>query len=282
VSLVAIRVDSALGRFEWTEWRPTHLAGVVDSMWHADGVAETARKRIFPGATLDLVINLGPAFRLVEGAGVDRFESARLSGLQTRPIVIETPGRSCALGVRLRPAGAHALFGISLAGLTDLTVDARDLVGREADVLADRCHAAETAERRFRMVVRWIEDRLARSPACAGAIAWAAARIEASGGRCSIAAIRDAAGLSTTRFVSAFRERVGVSPKRYARLVRFRRALALLGAGGRSLAALALDAGYYDQAHLSAEFREIAGFAPGELLAAPRWSQTQSVAEGSR
>jgi AraC-like DNA-binding protein len=71
-----------------------------------------------------------------------------------------------------------------------------------------------------------------------------------------------------------FRETVGVSPKAFARLARFDRALrAAREDGHASWASIAAAAGYYDQAHLIADFRAIAGVTPraflGELRAAP-------------
>lgn len=53
--------------------------------------------------------------------------------------------------------------------------------------------------------------------------------------------------------------------KVYARLVRFDRVLRVPGA---RLTDVALDAGYYDQAHVDAEFRDLAGLTPTAFLAA--------------
>jgi transcriptional regulator GlxA family with amidase domain len=73
--------------------------------------------------------------------------------------------------------------------------------------------------------------------------------------------------MSKSRLVSRFRDQVGVTPKVYSRLIRFRRACAMLDAGGASLADVAVAAGYYDQPHMNAEFRELAGLTPREFLA---------------
>src|SRR5437588_11929303 len=72
---------------------------------------------------------------------------------------------------------------------------------------------------------------------------------------------------------------IGAPPKRYARILRFRRVLSLLQSGAAPLADLALDAGYYDQPHMNAEFRELSGFSPREFLAARRYPGSVSLAE---
>ena len=86
----------------------------------------------------------------------------------------------------------------------------------------------------------------------------------------AIAELRRATGFSKRRLVGAFRDEIGVPPKLYARLVRFQRASALLDAGAATLAEVALAAGYYDQPHMNAEFREFARLTPRRYLAARR------------
>jgi AraC-like DNA-binding protein len=76
-----------------------------------------------------------------------------------------------------------------------------------------------------------------------------------------VAAAGRASGRSHRSFVELFRRAVGLTPKRYCRVRRFQRALALPRG---SLGALALAAGYSDQAHFTREFRALAGLTPGE------------------
>jgi len=74
----------------------------------------------------------------------------------------------------------------------------------------------------------------------------------------------------TQRHVTAhFRRQLGVAPKAYARLLRFDHASALLGglSPGRTLADVAMEAGYYDQSHLTRDFVALAGMTPGAFAA---------------
>ena len=86
--------------------------------------------------------------------------------------------------------------------------------------------------------------------------------------------VADDLGVSERHLRRVFRDAVGVSPKAFARLTRFRHAVrAARERTPASWASIAAAAGYYDQAHLIAEFRAIAGVTPrallGELRAAP-------------
>jgi AraC-like DNA-binding protein len=72
-------------------------------------------------------------------------------------------------------------------------------------------------------------------------------------------------GYSHRRFLTLFEEATGITPKRFTRVLRFRRTLEALPAGrvGREgLGALAAALGYADQAHLTREFREHTGITP--------------------
>jgi AraC-like DNA-binding protein len=72
-----------------------------------------------------------------------------------------------------------------------------------------------------------------------------------------------------------FRETIGVSPKAFAKVTRFRRAVRAARAENHAnWAAIAAEAGYYDQAHLIGEFRAIAGVTPRALLGELRAAQS--------
>lgn len=74
-------------------------------------------------------------------------------------------------------------------------------------------------------------------------------------------------GVSERHLRRVFLEAVGVSPKAFAKLTRFHRALRAARTDAQlSWASIAAATGYYDQAHLIAEFRAIAGVTPRALL----------------
>ena len=80
-------------------------------------------------------------------------------------------------------------------------------------------------------------------------------------------AVASGLGVSERHLRRVFHETVGVSPKAFAKLTRFHRALrAARDDAHAGWASIAAAAGYYDQAHLIAEFRAIAGATPRALL----------------
>ena len=248
--------------------RPPRLAGIVDHLWHSAGLIPEPRERVLPNGTFEVVLSLGDRHRLVDGDRLRVLPVASFGGLRATPFILDHPDRCDTLGIVLRPAGAFALLRRPLSEVVGLTVDARELLGPEVDGLAERCAETYDPDERFALVARWLWDQIARARAPDPAIAWMAAQIEVSAGELRVGALQKETGLSKARVIERFRAQIGVRPKLYARLVRFRRVLECLQRGELALADVALEAGYYDQAHLSVEFREFAGLSPTAFIAA--------------
>jgi AraC-like DNA-binding protein len=285
------QIDGPYGRWIHTEGRWDRLDGLVELIWHFAGKTTFPRERIFPNGLLEIIVHLGERFREVssrpgssrgfhtEALTSPQYPITCINGLQTHTFLIQAPEQPCTvLGIRLTPAGAFALLNTSLDDIRDVTVDLADVVGRYAAELAERCNEVSTGEDRVRVAMRWVCERLSRGARIDPAIAWMVREIEQRNGSVSIGALREDIGFSKTRLVDTFRRQVGLSPKTFARVIRFRHVLRLIHAGAGSLSNVALDAGLYDQPHLNAEFKELSGFTPSEFLAAQRYSPT-SLAE---
>jgi AraC-like DNA-binding protein len=117
-------------------------------------------------------------------------------------------------------------------------------------------------------------------------VEWAWRRLQSTGGAVSVTWLAAELGWSRKRLVAHFRDEVGLAPKVAARVMRFGAMTSRLRSGRRqSWAELALDLGYFDQAHLAREVRLLAGVTPGELLADLRRGSAgdgRAVAVGAR
>jgi AraC-like DNA-binding protein len=273
-------VDDAFGSWTYHHCRPARLAGLVDHIWLFDGSLTCLRERTFPNGLLEIIVHLGERYSVVEDRGNWVCPATCVTGLQLSHLVVEAPAhRTRVLGVRLTPAGAYALFGRPMHDLASLTVDLEDVAGPAAADLAGRCGSAATDDLCVRAAVLWVDARLARAIRLDPAVAWMSGQIRERHGAVSISELRKHIGWSKTRLTTRFAEQVGVGPKQYARLMRFSRALTLVHAETASLADVAVEAGYYDQPHLNAEFRELSGFTPREFQHAHRYPNSVSVAD---
>ncbi len=127
---------------------------------------------------------------------------------------------------------------------------------------------ADYWQRRFAVLDEAIAARLNRAPRPPSELAWAWGRMRSSAGRIAVSALADELGWSHRRLIARFREGIGLAPKTLGRVLRFERVSHVLQhVEGPRLAEVALECGYYDQAHLNRDFRQFAGTTPGEYLA---------------
>jgi len=217
MSIARWREESELGVWTQLDWRPSALAGLVESISLFDGRLTRRRQRYYPTGELDLIVQLdGPSepFRIVDGQPAAALPPSTIAGQIAAPVVLEAPeGTSRILDVRLRPAGAFALLGMPLSALTGTTLDLRDVIGSDARRLAERLDSANSDEACVQHVGMWIEDRLARHPGTEPSVAYAVSEIERAGGREPIGNLLHRIGATPNRFSSLFEEQVGVKPK---------------------------------------------------------------------
>jgi AraC-like DNA-binding protein len=197
-----------------------------------------------------------------------------LGGLHTSPALIAHEGRQSGVQLALTPLGARALLGRPAAELANWDGDATAVVGAFAAKLRERVLARGTWAERFAAIDELLTRRaLAAAPAARDAVrpevAFAWRRLRASHGAVSVADLAIETGYSARYLNGLFRAEVGLAPKAAGRVFRFDHARRRLAAAGLALplADLAAECGYYDQAHLAREFRDLAGCPPTQWLA---------------
>jgi AraC-like DNA-binding protein len=197
-----------------------------------------------------------------------------VAGPDTGPAPVARVGGETVVGVRFRPGAAPPLLGPAASELLDTRILLDAVWGRRGRELEERAANAATPADGLATVT----DALAAAAGDARRpdplVAAAVARLErAPGGPGPVAGIGPALGLGERQLRRRFLAAVGYGPKTLARVLRFQRLLALLDgdpAVRPSLALAAAEAGYADQAHMSAECVRLAGLTPGALLQRPR------------
>lgn len=169
--------------------------------------------------------------------------------------------------VTFTPAGAAALFSCPLEEFSNCSVSIGEVSAARRDwaAEADRLRAAGSRAGQV-CVLESLFGGLLRHRTPDALLVAATEWIDgAVGGR--IDDLVKHIGLSQSALERRFRRRIGVTPKRFAMLARFRRAVRLRGSG-LDLTAVAHAAGYADQAHFTHDCRRITGSAPSRFFAA--------------
>jgi methylphosphotriester-DNA--protein-cysteine methyltransferase len=217
-----------------------------------------------PDGCPELIVHLGHPFARRIGERWVVQPRIFLAGTLTRPWLLRAGSRVRTIGVRFRPAAAATLFRISMADATDRELPLSDLVGRAASrAFARLVRCRQTEARTFSAIEEWLVARIARARAPRSSAGHVVDLIRRARGQTRIDAIARSVGWSPRRIERAFLREIGVRPKLYARIVRLNAVLARLDATERASAVdLALEAGYFDQAHLLRDFRLLAGRTP--------------------
>ena len=208
-----------------------------------------------------------------------------VGGPMDQAFVTKLGGLIDVVGVRFKPGGATPFLREPLHRLVGLHIDLEAIVGSDAaEVVADLGATANDTECISfleRRLVRCLERREHRvDPLPDPDVALAVDLVAQAGGNLSIRSLEEATGSSGRRLQRKFGEHVGLTPKGYARVVRLRRAVALLDRRPEAnLLELVHNGGFYDQAHLIREFKDGVGPTPGAYARA-RQSRAQSRNDG--
>jgi AraC-like DNA-binding protein len=197
--------------------------------------------------------------------------TALAAGLHDGPAEIAAGAAQTGLQLQLTWRGARALLGLPAAELAGDTVDLAAVLGRRVGPLLDRLAEAPDWGARFALLDTALARLAADGPGERGVrpeVGYAWDRLVDTGGTLRIDELAREVGWSRRHLAGLFRAETGVAPKAAARLVRFERACdRLRGPDRPSLAAVAADTGYVDQAHLSRDFRDLAGLTATQWLA---------------
>jgi AraC-like DNA-binding protein len=168
-------------------------------------------------------------------------------------------------GVELHPYAIPALFSIPATDLTNRYVDIGTLIGSKGQELEERICCARNDRERVKIASGFLGS-LIKGPLKLPVVA-AVRAIDRSGGKIGAGALPGNVLLSQRQLERLFKECVGFSPKQYARISRFEAALNKLRSQA-SFTDIALDTGYFDQAHFNHDFLEFTGLSPKDYLKA--------------
>ncbi len=196
-----------------------------------------------------------------------------LTGPQFSRVNIKVHRQLKAIRVDFLPGGLFRLLGIPMHELFDGGFDALDFFDSGCKTLNEQLKDLPDLETGKKLVENYLLSRL---PVFSEAIPFDAALMTLlkNDGQLSIEQTASIACLSLKQFERKCSERIGMSPKMYARILRFSKAYRLHEADPNlSWTKIAHEAAYFDQMHLIRDFKVFAGVNPSvieqELLLTP-------------
>ena len=235
------------------------LGHYVEALWYYEGRNDTAngRERVLPIGRFQVVIDLSTGLGIV-------------GGMRSKYIDIEPAAIHMAMGVVFRPGGAHGFFDAPASDFYNRIVPLEQVWHAEMSALSCRLRSAMDPAKKLHILETALRD-VPKRGTLHPSMQYALRELQHRPHIRTVSDFSKAAGLSRRRFSQLFREQIGMTPKLYCRLVRFRGVVRQIAAGGPvDWADVAVAGGYCDQAHLAHEFREFSGLSPGGYLSADR------------
>ncbi len=250
------------------------LSAFIEFFWLYEGdIPLHNKERRLPDGSASLIVSLrDEQIRIYDRHAPNRFHDCGgivISGARSEFALIDTACQEEILGVQFRAGGAFPFLALPANELHNEIVSLDILWSGTAVNLREQLLAAGTREMRFQILEQFLLARLAgQSRIIHPAVAFAIKEFQNISYSRNIRQVIEQIGISQTRFIQVFREAVGLTPKQYCQVLRFQAALRTLERGSPvGWTELALNSGYYDQAHFIHDFQVFAGLTPGAYLA---------------
>lgn len=229
---------------------PPELATRIDAFWQHGG--RGGKLRVLPDGCMDFWFDLESG-------------RSRLIGAMTTAAVVRVPAGGRYFGVRFRPGVAAEYVVDAVRDFVDVGAPLADVTRARRSALGERMAEAKDHAARVALVAEFVLDPSSRVRAPDHRVCHAVRLIQRDPAGAHVRRVAAELGLSERQLERLFIERLGYGPKRFARIVRLERAVALMHAPLRRQAALAAAAGYADESHLIRDFRALTGATPAEL-----------------
>lgn len=243
------------------------LAPWVECIWTLHGDSNGADP-VLPDGRTEIVVNLGDPFLRHHEQGVERQAHAVFAGPATRAVILEPSGSVDVVGIRLRPAAAAVVLRASMAALAD-HIPPLDAIAPQLGNISERVAEARNADLLLRIdsAEAAMLAALRHVPIPDVRLAAAVNQILATNGAGPLDHAARAACWSPRQLQRRFLHDVGVGPKSFARVLRLQAAARAAPLAARvGWARVAVQCGYFDQAHLIRDLRKVTGRTPTDFF----------------
>lgn len=178
------------------------------------------------------------------------------------------PGDMDVISLCLYPETAYSIIGIPVDELTDYYITPEDIWKTEGKNLTERITETSDKKKRVKILEDFILGKILKTSCEPNKrLVKAVEILGINRGQVRIDKLAERVCLSKRQLERLFRQKIGLSPKEFSRIIRFQ---AVLFAKQKdktlSFTDLAYSSGYFDQAHFINDFKQISGYKPGEYF----------------
>jgi AraC-like DNA-binding protein len=174
-------------------------------------------------------------------------------------------GSGRVFGIKFRPGAFYPFFGAPVSQLTDRSLDLSAVFGADSLAFRDRLLAEQEERRCVEIAEEFLYGRLPDRDSSVERIRDVVETIAVDRTITRVEQVASMLSLSLRPSQRIFRKYIGVTPKWVIQRYRLHEAAEQLATDrATDLTELALQLGYFDQAHFAREFKKVVGRAPGE------------------
>lgn len=250
----------------YREYKPSLiLAPFVVRYWFVETTADLDKELCLPDGQIKMYISLGekrPIYRDLEGREIN-WKDGVGGHPSEQSCYVELPKGLNFMGVTLTPSFFHSITSIPITELNDSVTDFEAVWGKKGGDLRSRIFSCVSDEERIAVMNAFFEK--AHSKLCTSScfIRFSEDMISKCRGNISIKNLLEFGNVSERTFERKFRTAVGMTPKYFARVLRFNKVCQLKDSNPHlTWHDIIYECGYYDQNHFIKDFKSFTGKAP--------------------
>lgn len=194
-------------------------------------------------------------------------DDVRVVGVVTGRFTRVLEGESRAFAAKFRPGAFRDVLGAPLSTLTNRVIPLGEVVGaRRAKAYGNRLARATDDHHRVRIATDFFSKLVPPPGADASLLRELVDAATVDRSVTSVEALRERAGMHLRELQRWFKDAVGISPKWMIQRYRLHDALLALERGEGTMAGIAMQLGYADQAHFARDFRSLVGLPPSKYV----------------
>jgi AraC-like DNA-binding protein len=244
---------------------PKCLEQIIECYWIAEDESIIPQKqKIIPDGFVEIIFHYGDPYRICLGDTWQLQSRSLLAGQISKHFFLENTGTSGVIGIKLKPAALTHLYDLHMHHFTDKVVDITLTLGDQMKSIEQDLNAAVTHDQKIVVLNNYFAKLLSEKPFIKTPVDNAIDMIFAQNGMVTVGAISHTVGIGERQLENLFKKYVGLSPKFFARIIRFNYIFHLVQENDESWCGLAYEAAYYDQSHFIRNFRDFTGENPSD------------------
>ncbi len=253
-------------RINYLEYFPSaDLKKFIECFWTmktVDSTAPVPEHRVLPDGCMDFIFDFSS-----DCIGTRTY----FVGTMTTPAIFTLPGYVDLIGVRFNPGCALPFIQTSASECVDEVIELAQIWDQNISIIWEQLQRTENSITRIEFIQKKLRETLTDESEIDPYVQYSINAISKSNGKIMSKDLEIRTGIGQRQLERKFARHLGLSPKAFSRIIRFKSVVKAANATNKpDWADIAINHGYTDQSHLIKDFREFSGLSPSEFIAAKK------------